>query len=157
MKQILSFLILAVFLSSLSGCTGESSAQSSLPESRFVELNKGYFTENGISTKKQAKVISSQVDYAAELSNYTSATPASVDFTSGRVLLVDMGGRNTGGYSIDVTSVDVNVDSVVANIRLLKPGSGCAVTLSITNPYQFVFIPSLKEILLSERLEVVNC
>jgi len=41
MKEILSFLILAVFLSSLSGCTGESSAQSSLRESRFVELNKG--------------------------------------------------------------------------------------------------------------------
>jgi hypothetical protein len=97
------------------------------------------------------------MDYAAELANYTSATPVSVDFTTGKVLLVDMGVRNTGGYSVAVMSVDVGTNSVVANIRLLKPGSGCAVTASITNPYQFVFIPSLKEILVSETLEVVNC
>jgi hypothetical protein len=157
MKQILSFLVLAVFLSGFWGCTGESRAQSSLPESQFVELNKGQFTENGTSTKKQTKVISSQVDYAAELGNYTSTTPASVDFTTGRVLLVDMGERSSSGYSIGVTSVDVTNDSVVANIRLTKPGPSCIVLAVITNPYQFVFIPSLKEILVSERLEVTNC
>jgi hypothetical protein len=157
MKLILSFLVLAVFMSTFLGCTGESSAQSSPPESQFVELNKGLFTENGISTKKQTKVISSQIDYAAELANYTRATPASVDFTTGRVLLVDMGGRSSSGHSIGVTSVDVTNNSVVANIRLTKPGPNCIVLTVITNPYQFVFIPSLKEILVSERLEVTNC
>ena len=157
MRQILSCLALSVVLLCLSGCNGESRAQSPSPESQFAELNKGHITENGIPTKKQTKVLLSQMDYAAELANYTSATPVSVDFTTGKVLLVDMGVRNTGGYSVAVMSVDVGTNSVVANIRLLKPGSGCAVTASITNPYQFVFIPSLKEILVSETLEVVNC
>jgi len=157
MKQVLSFLVLAVFIFGLLGCSGESSAPSSLPELQFVELNKGQLTENGISTKKQTKVISSQVDYAAELATYTSATPASVDFTNGRVLLVDMGGRGSTGYSIGVTSVDVTDNSVVANVRLVKPGPSCVVLTALTNPYQFVFIPSLKEILVSEGLEVSSC
>ena len=159
MKQILSLLVLAVFVSDLLGCAGESSAVSSLPlpGSQYVVLNEGQSTVDGISTKKQTKVIWSQVDYAAELATYTSATPTSVDFTTGGVLLVDMGWRNTGGYSIGVTSVDVTDNSVVANIRLIKPASTCPVAQVITNPYQFVFIPHLKEILVSERVEIINC
>jgi len=157
MKQILSFLVLAVFLQGLWGCSGESSAQSSSPASQFFELNKGQFPENGLFTKKQTKILSSQGDYAVELATYTSATPASVDFTNGKVLLVDMGPRGGSGYSIGVTSVDVTDNSVVANVRLVKPGPSCVVLTVETNPYQFVFIPSLKEILVSERLEVINC
>jgi hypothetical protein len=137
------------------GPPGGPSASAPLPESQFVELNKGQITQNG--TKKQTKVISSQADYAAELAIYTSTPPTSVDFTNGRVLLVDMGGRSSSGYSIDVTSVDVTDNSVVANIRLIEPGPNCVVLTVMTNPYQFVFIPSLKEILVSERLEVTSC
>ena len=75
MKQILSFLVLAVFLHGLCGCSGESSAQSSSPEAQFFELNKGQFPENGLFTKKQTKILSSQGDYAVELATYTiSAT-----------------------------------------------------------------------------------
>jgi hypothetical protein len=157
MKQTRSFLLLAAFIPSLLGCTGESSAQSPSPESQFVELNKGQVTENNNSTKKQTKIISSQTDYAAELAIYTSASPESVDFTNGRVLLVDMGGRSSSGYSISVTSVDVTDNSVVANVRLVKPGPSCLVLAVMTNPYQFVFIPSLKEILISEGLNLANC
>lgn len=157
MKQILSLLVLAVFVAGLLGCTGESSAQSPSPESQFVVLNAGYNTAIGITTTMQTKVISSQADYAAELANYTSATPAVVDFTKGRVLLVDMGWRNTSGYAIGVTSVDVTDNAVVANIKLTKLGSTCLVIQAVTNPYQFVFIPSFKEILVSESLDVIIC
>jgi hypothetical protein len=157
MKQILSLLMLVVLMAVLWGCTRESSAEDPLPESQYVELNRGEYTLNGISTKKQTKIISSQIDYAAELANYTSTTPTSVDFTKGKVLLIDMGGRNTGGYSIGVTSVNVADNWVVTNIRLVKPGQGCIVTQALTNPYQFVFIPSLKEILVSESMEIINC
>lgn len=157
MRQILSCLALSVVIPSLSGCNGEASAQSPPPESQFVELNKGQFLENGLFTKKQTKILSSQGDYAVELATYTSATPASVDFTIGKVLLVDMGPRGSSGYSVSVTSVDVTDNSVVANVRLVKPGPSCVVLTVETNPFQFVFIPSLKEILVSETLEVVSC
>ena len=157
MKNILSLLVLSAFMSALLGCAGDSSAQSASAESLYVVLNQGVYTDNGMGTKKQTKVISSQVDYAMELANYSSATPASVDFDKGRVLLVDMGTRNTGGYSIGVTSVDVSENWVVARVGLVRPGSGCNVTQALTNPFQFVFIPSRKEILVSESLQITNC
>jgi hypothetical protein len=150
-------MVLSVFMSAQLGCAGESSAQSASAESLYVVLNQGFFTDNGIGTKKQTKIISSQVDYAMELATYSSATPASVDFDKGRVLLVDMGTRNTGGYSIGVTSVDVSDNWVVARVGLVRPGSGCNVTQALTNPYQFVFIPSRKEILVSESLQIASC
>jgi PrcB C-terminal len=157
MKKILCFLFFAIFISGLSGCSGESKAQISPPESQFVVLNTGGTPENGKFTKKQTKTISSPEDYAAELAIYTDAAPAQLDFTKGRVLLTDMGGRNTGGHAIGVMSVDITDNSAIANITLVIPGPGCVVTLALTNPYQFVFIPSLKEILVSEKLEVRNC
>lgn len=157
MKHILIFMVSSVFISALLGCTGDSSAESPLPESLYVVLNEGFSTDNGIWTKKQTKIISSQADYAVELANYTSATPASVDFDKGRVLLVDMGLRDTASYSVGVTSVSVAENWVVANIKLVKPGPGCNVAQVLSNPYQFVFIPSLKEILVSESLEIIVC
>ncbi len=157
MKRVPSLLVLALFSWVLSGCSRESSAQSPPPESQFVVLNQGAVPQNGISTKKQIKVLSSLAEYAVELANYTNDPPLAIDFTPGRYLLVDMGGRGSGGYSVGVTSVDVTDDSVTANVKLTKPGPTCAVLPVITNPYQFVFIPTLKEVLVSERLEIVNC
>jgi len=152
--QIIFLLVLTIFMS---GLTGHATAQSKLPELPFVELHRAYYTQHNRITKTQTKVVASQEDYAAELANYTSAAPATVDFTSGRVLLVDMGGRNTGGYSIAVTSVSLDRNSVIANITLTKPGENCITTQSITNPYQFVFIPTLGEILVSETVKMARC
>jgi len=157
MKRVPSLLVLAVFSWALSGCTRESSAQSPPPESQFVVLNQGAVPQNGLSTKKQTKVLSSLAEYAAELATYTNDPPLAIDFTPGKYLLVDMGGRSGGGYSIGVTSVDVADDSVRANVKLTKPGPTCVLLPVITNPYQFIFIPSLKEVLVSERVEIVNC
>jgi hypothetical protein len=157
MKHVLSSMVVSVCLSALLGCAGDSSAESPSVESLYVVLNQGIYTDNGIGTKKQTKIISSQADYAMELLNYSSAKPASVDFDKGRVLLVDMGVRNTGGYSVGVASVDVAENWVLANVGLVRPGSGCVVTQAPSNPWQFVFIPSRKEILVSESLKITNC
>ena len=158
MKHSVCLAVLGVCVQVLSGCSGESNAQSPSPESQFVQLNQGLRTENAVPTKTQTKVISTQADYAAELVNYTSATPASVDFTKGKILLVDMGPRPSSGYSIGVASVDVADAWVVANVELVKPGGPmCGVLTVETNPWQFVFIPTLKEILLSEKVVVHSC
>ena len=153
MKQILSFLGLAIFLLC---CAGEASSQDS--ELQFVELHRGYYMNGRPYTKKQTKIITSQADYEAELAFYWNETPTSVDFSTGKVLLVDMGMRSNGGYSISVTSVHANTDGfVTANVELLKPGSRCFTTQALTNPYQFVYIPSLEEILVTETVRVNRC
>lgn len=158
MKRALWISVLLVSLSVLSGCGGGTNAATLPPaESQFVVLKEALLPEGGVFTKKQAKVIFTQADYAAELAIYTSLAPSSVDFSKGRVLLVDMGPRSSGGYSVRVASVDVADSWVVVNVELVTPGPQCIVTASLTNPYQFVFIPTLKEILLSEKMVVTSC
>ena len=153
MKNFLSLLLFLVWMSALSSCGGSANAVTSPPEAQFVVLNEG----SGSVTKKQSKVILNQIDYASELAVYTNATPGAVDFTKGKVLLLDMGPRNTGGYSIRLATVDVSANWVVANIELVVPGQNCIVIQATTNPYQFVYIPTQKEILLSEKQVISNC
>jgi hypothetical protein len=116
--------------------------------SAIYGAKEGSLPDGGVLQKKQSKVISTQTDCAAELATYTSVAPGSVDFTKGKVLLVDMGSRSTGGYSIRVASIDVPDSCVVANVGLVELGPQCVTTTALTNPYQFTFIPTLKEILL---------
>ena len=149
-------LLLMLLTTVLAACT-DSAATSPIPDLPYVELARGTYTETGVSTKKQTKVISSQADYAAELANYTGAAPLAVDFTRGKVLLADMGVRSTGGYSVAVTRAYEDGDAAHAFIVLTLPGAGCAVAQAATNPYQFVFIPSHKEILISERMQRSAC
>ena len=157
MKRLLAFVAVLGCVPVLLNCGGESNAAVTPPEALFTVLAEGTLPQGGGYTKKQSKVISGQADYATELAVYSSATPASLDFVAGQVLLVDMGPRNTGGYSIRVTSVNVANDWVVANVELVKPGPQCIVTLALTNPYQFVYIPTRKEVLLSEVVRVTSC
>jgi len=141
----------------VTGCLTDSNAESPLPENLFSELQHGYYTNSGTFTKKQSKVITGQSDYEDELLNYTSDTPQTADFSQGRVLLVDMGPRNTGGYDITVKSVDVTDEYITAHVQLSIPGDNCTVTQAFTNPYQFVYIPTTKEVLISESYIRSNC
>lgn len=150
-------LLLLTLCAGLSACVGESDAQSPPLPSGAVALESGTDTRGGIQTSKQTKVISTQQDYAAELARYSNETPQQLDFDSGRVLLVDMGSRPSGGYAIGVSSLDTAEDWVVANVTLVKPGPDCFVTQALTNPYQFVYIPTLNEILVSESVEIDAC
>ena len=142
---------------SLSSCVENSSAESPLPETEFQQLKQGAYIDSGIFMKKQIKIITSQFDYNDELANYTSDTPEEIDFEKGKVLLMDLGQRNTGGYSIGLDSIDVFETHITANVNLSKPGQNCAVTQALTNPFQFVYIPTLREILVKESLMIYQC
>lgn len=149
-------ILLAAILSVTLGCA-DSTAKNAIPNLPYVELAKGANSASGTPTQKQIRVISSQAEYAAALANYTSATPESLDFTQGKVLLIDMGTRNTGGYSVAVARAYDAGEWVQTEIHLVFPGAGCVVTQALTNPYQFVFIPSHKEILISEIIVKAPC
>lgn len=156
MRIIFLPLLLGVAFS-LSGCADDVITEDPLSESEFSELQSGLHTDSDTYTQKQSKVIVSQKDYDKELLVYTSASPESIDFVTGKVLLIDMGKRNTGGYSIKVTSIGVSENYVIAHVNLMKPGQNCLVTDALTNPYQFVFIPTQKEVLITERITLEEC
>ena len=150
-------LLLSVLGVGTSGCVSVSSADTPAPGSEFFELYSGQYTDSGSFTSKTTRVITSQSEFEAELARYTSAAPALVDFSAGKVLLVDMGERRSGGHAIRVESVTVQPDHVVARVRLTKPGPGCVVTTVLTNPWQFVQILTDREVLVEEELVVTDC
>ena len=158
MKPIRMMKMLSLALSFGYVSAGSSlAAPISAAESRFVVLKEGNAPESGLFTRKQTKVIQTQADYKAELSRYTSAAPGTVDFSKGRVVLIDMGPRQSGGFSLKVAAVNISPNAVTVNLELIVPGPQCMVTAALTNPYQFIFIPTQKEILVSEKLVAATC
>lgn len=158
MKPIRMMKMLSLALSVC--CLNTASLQAapiSAPESRFLVLKEGNAPESGVFTRKQTKVIQTLADYKAELSRYTSAAPGTVDFSKGRVVLIDMGPRQSGGFSLKVAAVNISPNAVTVNLELIVPGPQCMVTAALTNPYQFIFIPTQKEILVSEKLVAAAC
>jgi hypothetical protein len=153
------FTLSALFalLLSAAGCGADAQNDPEPVDPLFSQLHSGDHVESGMATSKQAQVFTNQADYEAALARYTSSSPANIDFSTSRVLLVAMGQRPTGGYGIRVSSVEPHARYVVANVILSVPGEDCAVTEVITNPYQFVQIQTTDDVLVQEQLVVDVC
>ena len=68
------------------------------------------------------------------------------DIATSNFILLNMGEKNTGGYSIEVVKVEELPDKIVVTVRENKPNPGQNVTTAITNPYAVVKINSKKPI-----------
>jgi hypothetical protein len=66
-----------------------------------------------------------------------------VDFDSEVVVLASMGTRNSGGYSIVITSASVVNGQVRIAVQESSPGQNCAVTGALTAPVHIVRVPRL--------------
>jgi len=66
--------------------------------------------------------------------------PPEVDFSKQVALAVFMGQRNSGGYSIRITSVRDTDQEVVVQVKRTSPPPGAMVTMALTQPYDIVTI-----------------
>jgi hypothetical protein len=88
-------------------------------------------------------VVRDPVDFAELWKRAWPERPVpSVDFATRTVLAVAMGERATGGYSIEVAAVTAENGRLVALVRSIAPGPGCAVTMALTQPVDFVSVPA---------------
>lgn len=71
-----------------------------------------------------------------------------IDFSNQSILVVYLGERNTGGYSIDVSNIYWNKNNLVVQTSETKPQKGEMVTKAITNPYCVVKIPKTPTVIL---------
>jgi len=53
-----------------------------------------------------------------------------------------MGKRMTGGYSINMKSIDAKEGKINANIEFVSPGKNCITIQAITYPFLLISIPS---------------
>ncbi|MEP1553523.1 MAG: protease complex subunit PrcB family protein [Paraglaciecola sp.] len=148
-------LLLLPFLLPLQSCS-DAEATSPIPQMEYQVLHDIEYNEYANITNKSTLLIRSQSDYEAELLKRTSDKAKSIDFESESILLVDMGPQSSGGYGISIT-VSENNDYILANITYQFPGTGCAVTLALTNPTKVITFETTKYVLINESITYSSC
>ena len=68
------------------------------------------------------------------------------DINTSNFILLNMGEKTTGGYSIEVVKVEELSDKIIVTVKENAPKTGDNVTDAITNPYAVVKINSKKPI-----------
>ncbi len=72
-------------------------------------------------------------------SNDQSPPPVpEVDFTQYRVVAVFAGQKPTGGYSVEIISVETTNSQLVITVKYRQPGAGDIVTQALTDPYHII-------------------
>lgn len=126
--------------SSLFAAGSVPSNMASLP---FQTVEKG---QNSAIEDALAKVYRTKQDFEAFWGRHGSNNDPSpdipdVDFATRMVIAVYWGTQNSGGYSIEITSVDEGEeggDTIVVNYVKSSPAPGGMVTMALTQPYHVI-------------------
>lgn len=65
----------------------------------------------------------------------------SIDFTSSLIISIFRGTQSTGGYSIEITSIQEMENRIVVTYETEDPGPSDFVTLALTQPFHIIEIP----------------
>lgn len=106
-------------------------------------IAKGYYSGLGAAERTVIEDQSAWAAAWAKLSANTRPAPPApmIDFARYSVILVALGERGTGGYSIEVTRLASTSDYLYAEVTSTSPGSRCGTTQALTQPYDIVRIP----------------
>lgn len=112
----------------------------------------------GGKEEKSYKVIRSQEELEKifkqiEIVGSSKAESVDVNFDKHRVVALFMGTRNTGGFSIGVSDVEVQGDTTYVMVKETGPEPGEMVTMALTNPYSIVKIEKNKNVVFQEVQE----
>lgn len=81
-----------------------------------------------------------------------------VDFERETVVVATPGEQSTGGYHVEIETIEEIPEGVRLRIRLETPGSECVVTEATTTPVHIARVRKLPGVVLLEWLpEVVDC
>lgn len=152
MKKLL---IIVPLLFPLQGCD-DANATSPAPTMEYEILHESQYNEYANSTSKSAITINNKIDYESELIKRTSEAAKAVNFQEESILLIDMGAKNSGGHSLNVTFTESD-DYIRASVFLSFPGDNCLVTMALTNPFKFIKLNTTKKILVTEEMTFTSC
>lgn len=142
----------------LVSCVPQSDADTPPSTVTFTVIASGNNTISGAPANRKIEVFTSQASFNSSWHLYIQPdTERTVDFSSKKVVLLSLGMRSTGGYSISVEKIEDFGEYITAQVLIKKPGSNCIVTQAQTSPYEFTEIASMKELLFEERIEVQEC
>lgn len=97
--------------------------------------------------------------WAAIWSNHSPTPPLpAVDFTREMIIVVALGERRSGGYSILIDSAAVSDGGLVIWVHTISPGPRCVTTGALTQPVDAARLPQLPgRAEFRERAEVSDC
>jgi len=159
MSSKLKYAVAAILITvCLAGCLSDINAETPVPTVLFSVIESGYNPVSGVDKNRGLEVFRDQASFNARFAEYVeSVQEHTVDFSAKRVILSDLGQRNTGGYSIATSEIREFNDHVIVHVTVTKPGSTCVVTQAFTAPFEFIEVQSTKEILFDEQLVITNC
>lgn len=159
MKHIFHLGTLVVSTMFLINCGDDAIASERSLAGKGEQLHQGFYLANGSSSFKQSKVLNSLALYQAELTQYANDQPKEVDFDRYHVLLVDMGVKQNGGFSVSINEEASTIKDNIVSVQVSfnHTASHCPVTQAITNPYIFYKVPAAKEVLVYETVTIQDC
>lgn len=140
MKTIILFLLVTSAVSVFVSCSGEGGNGKKLPMEIVIN---GTFS--GVEDKREM-ILNTNEEYQKIMSevyknlDQMPRIPV-VDFTKYTLVAVFIGSRNTGGYMVDIDSINDGSKLITVNVTESTPGKNCSVTEALTRPYTIVKIP----------------
>lgn len=112
-------------------------------------------------TDKRLTVIRNINDFSElwyEHTSIVSPQPAQpeVAFGSEMVVAAFAGTKPTGGYSLEITSIDEYEQRIDVTVELGRPGDDCVTTQAETHPYHMVAIPDSDKSVMFNEVETGN-
>jgi len=158
--RILMFIIITTFLSCSSTKKTESRDETIAKPLNFEVIaessNSGFLEQ---SNRVIENIDELDKTWETAFINYTRKKPIPIlDFEKQSVLLVTMGEKSNGGFSIKVDSVKENENLISVNIIELHPGKSCATESVIVYPFQIISLEkTTKKVVFKTVKKVYNC
>ena len=155
---IINCILLSFIFAQLSACGTNASAELPIDTVEFTEILAGD-TPIGVTVMtRKAEVFNDQSSFTTELYQYAQFfVPVEFDFSKQQVVLVRLQQFSNGGYDIKVKQVEEFEKYIAATIEITYPGEGCITTTSLSAPYQFVSLASIKPVIFLEQFIETAC
>jgi hypothetical protein len=80
-----------------------------------------------------------------------------VDFSHRVIIAVFQGEQRNGGFEITVTDLVKNGKKLTAKVTEVSPGSSCAVTAALTQPYHIIVTDKMPKVKFKVKREIKEC
>lgn len=162
MKFIYSILsLLLLFACKTSEKTNDDVSINEAPQNEIViELAAGSNSGFESATKK---VITDQDEFThvweeAYRNFLNRPKPPKVDFNEYQIVLVAMGMKTSGGYSIKIESINNTSGNYLVNVLETSPGKSCVTTEVVTFPFQLIQVKKAEgKTLFKVSEKIINC
>lgn len=138
----MKYISILITLFMFSNCDSAKQTQYSNPDGPFETVLE---SDYGGKEEKNYSIIKTKADLKNELvrlnlDESTINRLKAVDFEKQFILSLHMGTRNTGGYSIKVSNVEINGNTTYVTITENTPKPEEMVTMALTQPFCLVLI-----------------